>query len=155
MELDNPAIQLLLQRALGQILLYPPSVAGWPGGTDWIDSSSLLLRMRLPHLVALAEPFDLSAKSDDDVMMGRQAMTDAQRIPQRFKLKGDINWEVFSAQFATVPDGQLLKTVSESLLQSKNNPIPGLASNLSVKDRANGIRQIAIATMATPEYQLC
>jgi uncharacterized protein (DUF1800 family) len=155
MELDNPAIQLLLQRALGQILLYPPSVAGWPGGTDWIDSSSLLLRMRLPHLVALAEPFDLSAKSDDDVMMGRQAMTDAQRIPQRFKLKGDINWEVFSAEFASVPDEQLMKKVSESLLQSKNNPIPALASNLSVKDRANGIRQIAIATMATPEYQLC
>lgn len=155
MELANPAIQLMLQRALGQILLYPPSVAGWPGGTDWIDSSSLLLRMRLPHLVALAEPFDLSAKSDDDAMMGRQTMTDAQRIPQRFKLKGDINWEMFNTQFASVPDGQLLKAVSESLLQSKNNPIPALASKVTVKDRANAIRQIAIATMATPEYQLC
>ena len=32
MQLEKDASQLLFQRALGQILFYPPNVAGWPGG---------------------------------------------------------------------------------------------------------------------------
>ncbi|MCC8391380.1 DUF1800 domain-containing protein [Paraburkholderia sp. MMS20-SJTR3] len=31
-------------RALGENLLYPPNVKGWPGGTAWINSSTLLAR---------------------------------------------------------------------------------------------------------------
>lgn len=42
LELKNPDSQLLVQRILGQVLFYPPNVAGWPGGQNWIDSSSLL-----------------------------------------------------------------------------------------------------------------
>jgi uncharacterized protein (DUF1800 family) len=155
MELDNPPIQLLLQRALGQILLYPPSVAGWPGGTNWIDSSSLLLRMRLPHLVALAEPFSFAAKSDDDVSMGRENMGDAQKIPQRFKLKGDIDWDSLIKRFEKVPDAQLIQAIPTALLQSKQNPMTNLASRFKSQDRITSIMQITIATMATPEFQLC
>ncbi|HMP92401.1 MAG TPA: DUF1800 domain-containing protein, partial [Phnomibacter sp.] len=43
MQIANPEIQLLLQRSLGQVLFYPPNVAGWPGVTNWIDGNSLLL----------------------------------------------------------------------------------------------------------------
>ncbi len=31
--------------AMGQALFYPPNVAGWPGGTSWINSSTLLTRL--------------------------------------------------------------------------------------------------------------
>ena len=31
-------------RALGENLFYPPNVKGWPGGTTWINSSTLLAR---------------------------------------------------------------------------------------------------------------
>src|SRR5690606_16425929 len=48
MEVQNEEAFLLLQRLLGQVLFYPPNVAGWPGGKTWIDSSSLMMRMRLP-----------------------------------------------------------------------------------------------------------
>lgn len=34
-------------RRLGQKLLDPPNVAGWPGGKAWIDNASLALRMNL------------------------------------------------------------------------------------------------------------
>lgn len=30
---------------MGQILFYPPNVAGWPGGASWINSSTLLNRV--------------------------------------------------------------------------------------------------------------
>jgi uncharacterized protein (DUF1800 family) len=31
--------------AMGQMLFYPPNVAGWPAGTSWINSSTLLARV--------------------------------------------------------------------------------------------------------------
>jgi uncharacterized protein (DUF1800 family) len=31
--------------AMGQVLFYPPNVAGWPSGTSWINSSTLLTRV--------------------------------------------------------------------------------------------------------------
>ena len=31
--------------AMGQMLFYPPNVAGWPAGTSWINSSTLLTRL--------------------------------------------------------------------------------------------------------------
>ena len=35
-----------IQRSLGQMLLFPPNVAGWKGGENWIDSNTILLRLR-------------------------------------------------------------------------------------------------------------
>jgi uncharacterized protein (DUF1800 family) len=49
MQADNEESLLLIQRILGQLLFYPPNVAGWPGGKAWIDSSSLMMRMRIPQ----------------------------------------------------------------------------------------------------------
>ncbi len=39
-----------LQKALGQVLFFPPNVAGWKGGNTWIDSTSLLLRLSMPDV---------------------------------------------------------------------------------------------------------
>ncbi len=41
-------VQVKFQRVLGQLLLFPPSVAGWKGGRNWIDGASLFLRLNLP-----------------------------------------------------------------------------------------------------------
>ena len=42
------SIQIKLQRVLGQLLMFPPSVAGWKGGRNWIDGASLFLRLNIP-----------------------------------------------------------------------------------------------------------
>jgi uncharacterized protein (DUF1800 family) len=34
---------------MGQVLFYPPNVAGWPGGTSWINSSTLLTRINFAN----------------------------------------------------------------------------------------------------------
>ena len=52
MELNNNESLLLVQRVLGQMLFYPPNVSGWPGGKAWIDSSTLMFRLRLPQLLS-------------------------------------------------------------------------------------------------------
>lgn len=53
MEVDPNKRDALLkaQEALGQVLFFPPNVAGWPGGRAWIDGGTLLTRMRLPGLM--------------------------------------------------------------------------------------------------------
>src|SRR5690606_18457301 len=51
MKMENEEALLILQRILGQVLFYPPNVAGWPGGKSWIDSSTLMMRMRIPQLI--------------------------------------------------------------------------------------------------------
>ena len=55
---------LKLQRALGQVLFYPPNVAGWAGGRNWIDSSTLLLRLKTPSLILNGGKIDIEEKDD-------------------------------------------------------------------------------------------
>jgi len=38
--------------AMGQLLFYPPNVAGWPAGTSWINSSTLLARINFANAAA-------------------------------------------------------------------------------------------------------
>jgi hypothetical protein len=156
MELANPDIQLLLQRALGQILLYPPSVAGWPGGTNWIDSSSLLLRMRLPQLVAMAEPFELATPQDDDLNMGNMQKSMGAGLSNRFSLKGDIAWEGIVSAFEKTDNAKLEEVVIKQLLQSKQQPVQTIQSQIPKGlPRQERIIKTTLLSMATPEYQLC
>ena len=62
MEFENEEAQLLIQRVLGQLLFYPPNVAGWPGGKNWIDSSSLMFRLNIPYVLANVGDFMLTQK---------------------------------------------------------------------------------------------
>ncbi|MEO5901954.1 MAG: DUF1800 family protein, partial [Ilumatobacteraceae bacterium] len=48
--------QLALLRDAGQLPMYPPNVAGWPGGPAWFASGSLVARTNLATLVARATP---------------------------------------------------------------------------------------------------
>ena len=51
--LDKPIEQM------GQVLLAPPNVAGWPGGATWINSSSLLQRINVANMLAEARDIRL------------------------------------------------------------------------------------------------
>jgi uncharacterized protein (DUF1800 family) len=71
LQLDNDNTQLLFQKVLGQILFFPPNVAGWPGGRSWIDSSTLMVRLQIPQALVAKEPVSIRAKTDDDINMGQ------------------------------------------------------------------------------------
>src|SRR6185312_984892 len=62
MEFKNERTWINLQQVLGQYLFNPPNVAGWPGGKNWIDSSSLVIRMRLPEAFFSLKELNLTAK---------------------------------------------------------------------------------------------
>ncbi len=66
LQVDNKQPLLGYQKALGQTLFMPPNVAGWPGGRNWIDSSSLLLRLQLPSILFKNADFAVRLKDDEN-----------------------------------------------------------------------------------------
>jgi uncharacterized protein (DUF1800 family) len=162
MELEAEELQLLFQRALGQILFYPPNVAGWPGGKNWIDSSSLMLRLRIPQLIKDDDTFELNTKADDDQQMG---MKDNYKKKARmgavgktgFQVRANVDWEKYARQFEGISREHLYDVLEAVVLQTK----PGSVNETAVKGivdsstRENYIKTTTIALMSTPEYQLC
>jgi uncharacterized protein (DUF1800 family) len=160
MEIQNDNAQLLFQRALGQILFYPPNVAGWPGGKSWIDSSTLMLRLRIPQILTADEAINIRPKSDDDVMMG-QMMDDkvTAKVNKAYAAKTGtvtVNWEAAAAIFKAVPRENLQDNIAKTILQSNSKlSTVLLAKYLNNESRENFIKSAIINLMSTPEYQLC
>ncbi|MFN2458069.1 MAG: DUF1800 family protein [Chitinophagaceae bacterium] len=165
MDVDNEEAFLLLQRILGQMLFYPPNVAGWPGGEAWIDSSSLMLRMRLPQLINDNDELNVRPKIDDDQMMGRTDDEDMEPNVDKKKrgygkvgrpIKADIEWNIYLKNFESVPRENLLAVVSSSLLQTNTSFKPDLIKNFADSSgRENFLKTATIQIMSTPEYQMC
>jgi uncharacterized protein (DUF1800 family) len=156
MQLENDQSQLLFQRALGQILFYPPNVAGWPGGKNWIDSSSLMLRMRIPQIITANEALDIRPKTDDDIQMG-QMMEGMKRM--RDAAKGGtavIEWASVYKIFENVPREKLLQEITTTVLQTKSKTSTAVLDKyINNQSRENYIKSAIVNLMSTPEYQLC
>ena len=160
MELENPEIQLLFQKALGQVLFYPPNVAGWPGGKNWIDSSSLMIRLQLPRLFKDDEEFTLSTKTDDDQQMGMRELYKKQMeksMGNRYKIKAKINWQEYIANYNNVKREDLLAQLKQNILQPSPQSLKDsiIENNIDQTNREAFIKTTTIALMSTPEYQMC
>ena len=156
MQMENDQSQLLFQRALGQVLFYPPNVAGWPGGKNWIDSSSLMLRLRIPQILSANDAVDIRPKTDDDVQMG-QMMEGIRKMKDAVKGgTATIDWAAVKKKKKKVQREKLLENIESTVLQTKNklgNVI--LDRYVNAASRENYIKSAIVNLMSTPEYQLC
>jgi uncharacterized protein (DUF1800 family) len=153
MELERPEAQLLFQRVLGQILFYPPNVAGWPGGKNWIDSSALMFRMKLPQILTNSEEFLIAPKDDDDVMMGKEG---ADKMVKANQLNVNVDWTSVLDAFNKVKKENLQQKVNDLVLQTKNSINPNVLKRyLDNTSREGFIKSSMVELMSTPEYQLC
>jgi uncharacterized protein (DUF1800 family) len=48
-------------RRMGQILFYPPNVKGWPGGSTWLNSATVLARENFANSVMTSKNVDASS----------------------------------------------------------------------------------------------
>ena len=156
LELEKDESQLIFQRALGQILFYPPNVAGWPGGKNWIDSSSLMLRLRIPQILTANDALDIIPKIDDDVQMGMMEKA-VKKIKDTVKgATAKVDWPSVNAIFEKVPREELMKNISSTVLQTKSEVSSiVLDKYVNTASRENYIKSAIVNLMATPEYQLC
>lgn len=163
MKIENEEVQLLLQRVLGQLLFYPPNVAGWPGGTSWIDSSTLMFRLRLPQFISQSGEFQTKPKEDDDQTLGmkeKEEFTGGLKVSGKFKpgqmIRATIDWETYLKKFTGVRTENLGPSIAQILLQ-----VPAGMSEETLKkytdarSREGFIKTTTIHLMSSPEYQMC
>ncbi len=164
MKLENEEALMLIQRVLGQLLFYPPNVAGWPGGKAWIDSSSLMMRMRIPKLINDVDEMNVRPKDDDDQMMGRRddegkvanGNKSLANIPRRQQINANVDWTLYIKNFEKVQKENLTDSISKVLLQTKTGVSADIIKLYSeAGNRENFIKTATIQIMSTPEYQLC
>ena len=140
---------LQLQRALGQVLLNPPNVAGWPGGKSWIDSSTLLYRLRLPEVLLTDAETILDAKDEFDAQQltsatGRKIKTTfnsaaLQKYASGNTIVSAVN-QLAGLMLQVQPEASVAKLVEQHSVSS---------------DKSSTVLKAAIRIMSLPEYQLC
>jgi uncharacterized protein (DUF1800 family) len=163
MNIENEEVLVIAQRLLGQLLFYPPNVAGWPGGTNWIDSSTLMFRLRIPQILYASDQFDLKPKEDDDQMMGMREMgNNAMRIKGFGKINGgqmikaQINWEKYIQRFDHVEKESLVYAIAGTILQVQNGVEENMLKKYTDNSSKEGfVKSATIQLMSSPEYQLC
>ncbi|WP_428328228.1 DUF1800 domain-containing protein [Mucilaginibacter sp.] len=142
---QRPEVLLQFQRVLGQVLFYPPNVAGWPGGRNWIDSSSLMYRLKIPSTLLNGGLIDFTGKADPE----DEAYLATVRNQQQFvntKVQAQPDWDKF---FQSIPKNTSKTEIAAFILEPKLSKI--LLDNIS-KD--TDVKAMIIELVSTPEYQL-
>ena len=153
LKIDNARPLLGYQRALGQTLFQPPNVAGWPGGRNWIDSSSLLLRLQLPAILFKNAEFAVALKQDENDIAPNQ--TKAERTV-RPGAGAHLPLAPLQQLLGATPAAQRPAKLSEFLLQAPIRPenLQLVQQAAQQKEPAEALRATLVSLLSLPEYQL-
>ena len=132
-----------LQKMMGQILLYPVNVAGWKGDRYWIDSNSLMFRLKLPSVLLNNANISLMPKGEfeDDFSNFYKQKN------QNFKVSNQA-----LAYFETHYSKSTKKELKVILVLPKLDQ--DTKEMLKIYQHQNAY-QYCIQLMSIPEYQLC
>lgn len=135
---------LFVQNLLGQNLLYPPNVSGWKTGKYWIDSNTMVTRLRLPSMLlnnAVVHYSNLDVVDFED-------QPNLKLNTKNTFFKTTPNWEAFYKDYKTLTNSELL----EHLLMVKINKqtLDKLTTNTKIP-----LKEFCVQIMSIPEYQLC
>jgi len=146
-----PATATFLQRAMGQILFFPPNVGGWPQGREWIDSSSLTFRLSLPGILLRGDSTDFQSKDDGDINNLTNNYGQA-----RFAFQ--VNWDNLAQQWMADRSATTLQRIEDFLLAQPTTPANRKLIEKYTASAANDrewMQRAYIGYMSLPEYQLC
>lgn len=154
---NNPDAPIFVERVLGQVLFNPPNVAGWKGGKNWIDSSSLMFRLSLPGFIFRQDIVNVQPKDDPEQIERRMYYSDKHPRPKTQKLFATTDWDSYINAFKDIKDEHLYDALSNYLLQSEEYGFKKetIMKYVSTDSRENYIKTLTIALMSVPEYQMC
>ncbi|WP_303316803.1 DUF1800 domain-containing protein [Flavivirga abyssicola] len=142
----NPKQLLYIQKLLGQILLNPPNVAGWKGGRNWIDSNTIVMRLKLPSLILNNAYISKAKKGTSDTVMETKKQGFKKRFGRHFKTESD--WNYFDNQFRNVD----INDLGNYILACDMNKTAGeYLKSLSKVSK----QEHCVQLMSLPEYQMC
>jgi uncharacterized protein (DUF1800 family) len=143
---QRPEVLLEFQRTLGQILFNPPNVAGWPGGRNWIDSSSLMYRLKIPSMVLNGGLIDFTGKADPEDEAYLATVRNRQTLVNT-KVQAQPDWDKF---LQGIPKDLSRADIAKFMLEPPLSPAIQNAA-----EQSTDIKTWAIELVSTPEYQLC
>lgn len=129
--IDETALAALQQ--MGQRLFFPPSVAGWPGGSNWLTSGTMIARQNFLTRLLGSQTLDASS--------WLRGLPVAPKSVAESLAGSILQDDVTPATLAEL-DGYLRGSGSAAL------------ASLSVENYDQRIRGAAYLAMATPAYQL-
>lgn len=144
LQFEEPEIQIFIQNVLGQVLGNPPNVSGWKDGKPWIDSSSLILRLKLADHIINNSEFDIIEKD----------------LPEKDNSKG--KFKKLNAKFemnhiyklSNMDNAEIRKTLISYFIVCNNQLFKLLPENNST-DKKTYIVDYIQRILRQPEYQLC
>jgi uncharacterized protein (DUF1800 family) len=149
---DNKDGLLLFQRALGQTLFYPPNVSGWTGGKNWIDSSSLMFRLKAPSLLVNKGHIDVEPKDDmlDDkkAVMYNQNMKKEEAAGNKKKFQPRPDWK---SVLASIPEAAGKEDIIQLILLPEASK--ALRDNLD-ELHSDTRQELIMELLSSPEYQM-
>lgn len=145
-QFNNTKQLLYIQKQLGQVLLNPPNVAGWKGGKSWIDSNTIVLRLKLPSILLNDSYISKAEMGETDTMMAVKKTAFKKSYGKRFKT--ERNWETFNKNFEKID----LNDLQDYILLGDLNP----EARKFLDDLEKVSKQeYCIQLMSLPEYQMC
>jgi len=154
MDLHKPEGLIYLQKILGQVLFQPPNVAGWPSGRNWIDSTTLMSRLKIPE--ALVRSDSLLPVPKADFSGNEDIIRTSRRLQNR--LASDINWEKLLETMAKAGSYEKAVEWTEDYLFSGPQPSLPLGDFKAFargKEQSETMKWIMLRLLSTPEYQFC
>ena len=136
---------IYLQKRLGQQLLNPINVAGWEGGQSWIDTNTLMLRLKLPSILLNNAVISLAGISEFEDTYEQYLKN---RRSKKGKLKIDQNWDEFYKNYNNLSAEEMQQYL---LLGELSEDASELLSEITFKNP----KDYCIQLMSLPEYQLC
>lgn len=143
--------RIYVQRTLGQFLLQPPNVSGWPTGKEWIDTSTLTLRLRLSRAILLQQ--DIGKKAKESFAQGEDLAENLSRQASK-RLGAEANLKTIKMAWAeSTYAEQVEKTVNWLIPGSGNQTMTKMISSVPVP--AEKETEYALALVGgLPEFQL-
>jgi uncharacterized protein (DUF1800 family) len=147
---EDPDVLIHIQNVLGQKLFFPPNVSGWSGGKNWIDSSSLMLRLKLPSIVLNNGIIDIEAKDEPEeykIQMQEQEKKIQSKVQR--KVKASPGWDTFMQQ---LPKDITKQGLTDFILQPQP---PELIFDMISDPGNDHLKAAVIELLSLPEYQMC
>ena len=136
---------LYLQKRLGQQLLNPINVAGWEGGQSWIDTNTLMLRLKLPAILFNNAVISLAGISEFEDTYEQYLKN---KRSKKSYLKIEYNSDVFNANFSNLKPAEIQHQLITAQLSND-------ASELLANINFDQPKDYCLQLMSLPEYQLC
>jgi len=144
-KIEKPKQIILIQRLLGQVLTSPPNVAGWKTGRNWINSNTIVTRLRLPSMLLNNAEIAYSEIGNEETLI-----TDfnKRKLRRLAFIKVSVDWNNFEENFKNKDNKQLIHQIITTKLNKGTAEM--LEGNLKLSKQS-----FVVQLMSLPEYQLC